>query len=291
MLIDSHCHIHDQKHHFDATTTLARARAAAVDKIIVIGTSPEDNLVAQKFAAAHDGVYWTYGLHPHECSKGDFSSTLFESIPPARTETYIPDGTEGSARSAVPSDAQRMTSPAEAGRSKNVLEKSRLVAIGEIGLDYHYQPYDRDRQIKLFEQMLDLAQTQNLPVICHVREAYDDFWPIVDNAKIKNVVLHSFSDDHANLQQALKRGFYIGVNGLATFAPIPLPPLEFMLLETDAPYLTPKPFRGKINEPSYVKHIAEWVASKFAVSLQIVAAQTTANAIKLFNFQDQNANR
>jgi len=163
------------------------------------------------------------------------------------------------------------------------LESSKLVAIGEIGLDYHYKPYDRAQQIKLFEAMLDLAQRQNLPIIFHVREAYEDFWPIVDNAGIKTAaVLHSFSDNETNLRAALRRNFYVGVNGLATFAPIPLPPLDRMLLETDAPYLTPAPFRGKINEPSYVKNIAEWVADKLQVSPHAVADQTTANATLAF---------
>ena len=243
MLIDSHCHIHDPQYNFDARPTLARAHAAGVDKIIVIGTSPEDNLAAQAFAETHQGAYWTYGLHPHECAKvgGEKIASCLTGKP---------------------------------------------VAIGEIGLDYHYQPFSREQQIKLFEQMLDLAQKQDLPVIFHVREAFDDFWPIVDNAGVKNAVLHSFSDNQTNLEEALKRGFYVGVNGLVTFAPIPLPPLEFMLLETDAPFLTPRPFRGKINQPSYVKNIAEWVAEKLQVPFDKVANQTTHNVTKLFKLQD-----
>jgi TatD DNase family protein len=284
MLIDTHCHIHDPQYNFDPKATLVRAHAAGVDKIIVIGTSPADNKIARTFAEAHSEVYWAYGAHPHEGTEVDFLSTFFESISPVRSKTYIPDATDGFASlEAVPSARQCMTFLTESGRSKNVLGKSKLVAIGEIGLDYHYQPFDRDAQIKLFERMLDLAQKQNLPIIFHVREAFDDFWPIVDNAGVKNAVLHSFSDNEANLQAAIKRNFYIGVNGIVTFANIPLPPLEYMLLETDAPYLTPRPFRGKINEPSYVKHIAEWVADKLKVSPVVVADQTTTSATQLFN--------
>ena len=265
MLIDSHCHIHDPQYNFDAKETLARAHANGVNKIIVIGTSPEDNLVAQKFAEAHDGVYWAYGFHPGELTTELAETTLFQTV---RSH-----------------DEDLATRPVTTG-PRSVSEKessSKLVAIGEIGLDYHYKPYDRERQIKLFEQMLDLAKKQNLPIIFHVREAFDDFWPIVDNAGVKNAVLHSFSDNEANLKAAIKRNFYVGINGLVTFAPIPLPPLEHMLLETDAPYLTPAPFRGKINEPSYIKNIAEWMADKLQVSFDTVENQTTSNATKLFN--------
>ena len=253
MLIDTHCHIHDKQYDFDAEQTLARARYAGVQKVIVIGTSSSDNLVAKEFADSHAGAYWSFGFHPSENPEG---KSLLES---------------------------------NFSNSRDLFEKldsGKLVAIGEIGLDYHYKPYDKKQQIKLFEQMLELAKKHNLPVIFHVREAFDDFWPIVDNAKIKHGVLHSFSDNKTNLEQALKRGFYIGTNGLVTFTDVPLPPLGHMLLETDAPYLTPRPFRGKINEPSYVKNIAEWVADKLKVSLDTVADQTTANATKLFNLKD-----
>jgi TatD DNase family protein len=173
--------------------------------------------------------------------------------------------------------------PGESGEfSEEILKDDKLVAVGEIGLDYHYKPFDRGAQIKLFERMLELANKTNLPVIFHVREAFEDFWPIVDNARIKNAVLHSYSDDKDNLEQALNRDYFVGVNGLVTFAPIPLPPLEKMLLETDAPFLTPTPFRGKVNEPAYVKNIAEWISTKTGVELEVVADITTRNARELF---------
>lgn len=244
MLVDTHCHIHDPQYNFDPATTLKNAHAAGVDKIIVIGTSPADNLIAKNFAAQHDGVYWSYGYHPGEFHAGSASPSL--------------------------KDLAALADP-------------KLVAVGEVGLDYHYQPFDRRQQIRLFEQMIELALKQNLPLVFHVREAFDDFWPIVDNARVKNAVLHSFSDNSTNLQKAIDRGFYIGTNGIVTFAPIPLPSLKNMLLETDAPYLTPSPFRGKINQPSYVKNIAEWVASQLRLPFDTVAKATTTNAATLFN--------
>ena len=131
--------------------------------------------------------------------------------------------------------------------------------------------------------MLALAIANNLPCIFHVREAFPDFWPIIDNFRIKNAVLHSFSDNQKNLEIALAHDFYIGVNGLATFTPLPIPPLEKILLETDAPYLTPVPFRGKINEPAYIPEIARWLSTHFGTTLEQVAEITTQNAKRLFN--------
>ena len=161
----------------------------------------------------------------------------------------------------------------------------KLVSIGEIGLDYHYEPFDRAAQIRRLEMMLDLAVRKKLAVNFHVRDAFFDFWPIVDGFQLpRGAVLHSFSDNEENLKQAIDRGMFVGVNGMVTFTELPLPPLEWMVLETDAPFLTPVPFRGKINEPSYVKNIAEKVAAKLQKRLDEVEEITTANAEKLFKF-------
>ena len=161
----------------------------------------------------------------------------------------------------------------------------RLVAIGEGGLDYHYDGYNREAQIKLFEEMLQLAKDNNLPVSFHVREAFDDFFAVMANfPEIKGVV-HSFSDNKKNLRRILDNtDFYIGVNGLATYSTLPTPPLERILLETDAPFLTPAPFRGKINECGYIKEIAEWLSNKLNISFDQVEKETTKNAEKLFKF-------
>lgn len=162
--------------------------------------------------------------------------------------------------------------------------KGNPVAIGEVGLDYHYPGYDRTVQIKLFEQMLQLAADNDLPVSFHVREAFDDFFPVVANfPKIRGVV-HSFSDNKKNLKRILaETDFYVGVNGLATYSTLPTPPLERMVLETDAPFLTPKPFRGIINEPAYVPKVAEWLAGKLGLEYKIIERETTKNAEELFH--------
>lgn len=219
---------------------LKRAKEKGIEKIICIGTSPEDSMAARDFAAKHDNVYWTYGVHPSE-----------ENI-------------------------------------KNLFKKDdKLVAIGEVGLDYHYEGYDREKQIELFEEMLQLAKDNNLPVSFHVREAFDDFFAVVANFPEVRGVVHSFSDNKKNLKRILdKTDFYVGVNGMATYSTLPTPPLDRILLETDAPFLTPVPFRGIINECGYIREVAEWLSTKLAVNFKEVECETTKNAEKLFHFKN-----
>ncbi|MBR2659304.1 TatD family hydrolase [Candidatus Saccharibacteria bacterium] len=277
MLIDTHCHIHDldtfkfalsrqpvsQKFlkknpdfpheitDFDPDKILARAVKNGVEQVICVGTSHQDSLRARDFAAKHPGtVFWSYGIHPDEAESDEASDTLFSSE----------------------------------------FANETPVAIGEVGLDYRAgapRPgvTARAAQIKLFEVMLDLAIKHNLPLIFHVRDAFDDFFAILNNFQDVTGVVHSFSDTPANLKKSLDRGFYIGVNGLATFADIPLPPTDRLLLETDAPFLTPKPFRGTINEAARIKDICAYISRVKGVSEQEMAQITTENARKLFRLQ------
>lgn len=241
MLVDSHCHLHDD-FPIPVDEALKKSHENEVDKIIVIGTSPADSENACKFANAHDEVFWTFGYHPEEF------------------------------------DGNREKLEKDLEEAKKLLELSKLVGIGEIGLDYHFPPTDKQAQWFLLENMLQIAQDLKLPVSFHVRDAFEDFWPIFDNFKLPPSVLHSYTDSDENIEQGLKRGLYFGVNGIATFAKISHPPVERILLETDAPYLTPKPFRGKINESAYIRNIAEWAAEYYNLSLDEVAEITTKNA-------------
>ena len=162
---------------------------------------------------------------------------------------------------------------------------NRPVAIGEVGLDYHYGENDKLDQARLLEEMLDLAIREDLPLIFHVREAFDDFFAILDNfstAKIRGVV-HSFSDNKKNLKKSLERDFYIGVNGLATYSTLPMPPIERILLETDAPFLAPVPLRGQTNQPVNVHYVAKWLAEKLGLDFEEIARITTENSETLFN--------
>lgn len=237
-----------------------RAKTNGVEKIVCIGTSHEDSLAAKDFADKHDNVYWTYGIHPEnaisEFQFGGFRSAAARGLAPAAHG----DG--------------------PAGRDP---ERSSLVAIGEVGLDYHYDGYDRDAQIKLFREMLELAKTNDLPVSFHVREAYDDFFEVIKDYPEVRGVVHSFTDSKKNLKRILNEtNFYVGVNGLATYSTLPTPPLERIVLETDAPFLTPTPFRGIINECAYVRNIAEWLSEKLGVDLETIERKTTKNAERLY---------
>lgn len=272
MLIDTHCHLHDlewftpeQRAEF-----LRNAYENDVKKIICIGTNHTDSLNARTFAAEHDGVYWTYGIHPEFAGqyKNDSSATT---------------GAERSEQ--APHDDGRARTGLEKNGKANLKRRNFPLAIGEIGLDYHYEGYDRTAQIKLFEQMLQLATDYDLPVSLHIREAFPDAFAVLDNFPNTRGVVHSFTGSKKNLKQALERGFYIGVNGLATYTTPPLPPLNRILLETDAPFLTPVPFRGTINRPGYVHQIATYLATKLGVTELNIAEQTTRNARELFKFQ------
>lgn len=156
------------------------------------------------------------------------------------------------------------------------------VAIGEVGLDYHYEGYNREKQIRLFEEMLQLAIDHDLPVSFHIREAFADFFPVAANFPTLRGVVHSFTDSKKVLKRLLNETeFYIGVNGLATYSTLPMPPLERILLETDAPFLAPIPYRGETNEPAYIKNIAEWLAKKTEIPFDEIAKITTKNAMDL----------
>lgn len=247
MLIDTHCHLHDNQWFTPEQQAefLQSARQNNVQKIICIGTNHQDSLKARDFATQHEDVYWTYGIHPEFAGEIDLASVADEV--------------------------------------KKALGDGLPAAIGEIGLDYHYDGYDRGKQIKLFEQMLQIARDFDLPVSLHLREAFADVWPVLDNFSGLRGVVHSFTGSKRDLRQALERNFYVGVNGLATYTTPALPPLENMLLETDAPFLTPVPYRGTINSPQHVRDIALYLSEKLGVAFETIVEQTTNNARRLFH--------
>ena len=262
MLIDSHCHLHDREFFTteQAEEMILRARKRGVEKIICIGTSHEDSLAARDFAKSHENVYWTYGIHPEHTT-----SLSYLGASPTGPSPWTADARPRAAALRTP------------------LHQDKLVAVGEVGLDYHYEEYDREAQIKLFEEMLQTAIDNDLPVSFHVREAFPDFFAVVGNfPKIRGVV-HSFTDSKKVLKRILdETDFYVGVNGLATYSTLPTPPLERVLLETDAPFLAPIPHRGETNEPAYIAEIAKWLAEKLDTSAYEVAKTTTDNVFDLF---------
>ncbi len=247
MLVDTHCHIHESNYSLPLEEVFASAAEAEVSKYICVGTSEESSLQAVEFAAQHDEAFAAIGVHPH-------------------------DTKDGYAQIATLADGH-----------------DTVVAVGEIGLDYFYSHSPRDVQIEALKAQIEVALKHDLPIIFHVREAFDDFWPIFDSYPAIRGVLHSYTDSKENLDIALSKGLYIGVNGISTFtkdesqkAMFDAVPLNRLLFETDAPFLTPAPYRGKINKPALVKTIAEYHANRRGVSLEAISAATTANARALF---------
>ena len=168
-------------------------------------------------------------------------------------------------------------------------DEPTIEVLSEIGLDYFYDHSPREVQIERLREQLQIATDYNLPVSFHVREAFQDFWPVLDEFPGIAGVMHSFADTKENADEALKRGLFIGVNGISTFTKdesqqhlFAALPLEKIVLETDAPFLTPKPFRGKMNLPAYVGRVAEHQAMLKNVSPTDVMRMTTANAKSIF---------
>lgn len=248
-LVDSHCHIHDEAFFAGEEREAVYQRAEeAGTYAILVGTSESDSRAAITFASMHKNASAVVGVHPHDTRHGwdDIGVILKEG-------------------------------------SKDV------VGVGEIGLDYFYDNSPRDIQLEALSQQLQWALDYNLPVSFHVREAFEDFWPVFDNFSGLRGVLHSFTDTSKTLEAALARGLYIGVNGISTFTKqadqqemFLRIPLDRMLLETDAPFLTPKPYRGKVNEPAFVRFVAEHHANTRQCEYEVLAQQTTANAQALF---------
>lgn len=265
-LFDTHCHLHElvkkltpvyDKWRSDGVErtpegVIASAEEAGVNRLLCIGTSYPDSELAVNFAQNHENIWASIGIHPHEAQT-------------ALTEGHL--------------DAFR-----------GLVGRPKVVAVGECGLDYFYNHSPREAQIEVLRFQLDLAAEHDLPVSFHVREAFDDFWPVFDGygGKIRGV-LHSFTDTALNLQKALERGLYIGVNGIATFASAGQKsviyrtiPQQSLLLETDSPFLTPVPFRGKVCESKHVRVTAEFLSGLRDEKLEDLARSTTANAQRLF---------
>ena len=255
-LIDSHCHLHDTEFFSEGREEVYTRAIEAGVAMFCVGTDERSSREAVEFAESHDDTWAIVGVHPHEAKGGwaDIERVLRENC-----------------------------------GSRVARGEASIIGIGEIGLDYFYTHSSREQQIHALEAQLQLATDYDLPVSFHVREAFDDFWPVFENFHGVRGVLHSFTDTQANLDRGFSRGLYVGVNGISTFtrdtaqrnlyATIPL---ERMLVETDAPYLTPVPLRGKMNEPGYVRLVVDFWAQKRGISFDELARATTQNARRLF---------
>ncbi|HUC79193.1 MAG TPA: TatD family hydrolase [Candidatus Saccharimonadales bacterium] len=251
-LVDTHCHIHSSDYPITASEVFIKANIVGVDKIICVGTDLSDSQKAIEFANKYDNTWASIGIHPHEADKYVGSKDLLNKF-------------------------------------SNLVNSSKVIAIGECGLDYFYNHSSKTAQTELLKFQIELAIEHSLPLIFHVRDAFDDFWSILDKYPTLTGVVHSFTDSITNLNIAINRGYMIGVNGISTFTKNPDQiemykqiPISSLVLETDSPYLTPAPFRGIICEPKHIKVVADFLVKLRGETLENLANQTTKNAKILF---------
>ena len=251
MLIDSHAHIDDDRFDADRDEVLSRARATGVDLIVNIGADMASSARSVALAEQYPQVYATVGMHPHD------------------------------AKDMREQDYQQLVRWAA---------QPKVVAIGEIGLDYHYDLSPRPVQQEVFLRQLDIARQTGKPFVVHEREAHADTFEIIRSAaKGLEGVFHCFSGSVETARQYLKLGFYVSIAGPVTFPKSAKTkevaryvPLDRLLVETDSPYLTPQAFRGRRNEPAYVRLVAEEIAALRDLSLEELARATSENACRLF---------
>lgn len=251
-LIDTHCHLDFPEFSKDFEEVLARARLAGVQKFVNPGVELSNSRAAVALAEKFDGVFAAVGIHPHAADSID------EKI-------------------------------------LNELEKlaasEKVVAVGEIGLDFFKMLNSKEIQKEAFKLQLALAEKLNLPVIIHSRAADSEIFEILDGFEVRGV-FHCFGSDWDFAQEVLKRGFFIGLTGIVTFSNAKnihevatKIPLKKLLIETDAPFLSPQKFRGQRCEPAFVREVAGTIAKLRGISAEEVAEKTTENAERLFELQ------
>jgi TatD DNase family protein len=269
--VDTHCHIHEAAYLAQLRTEtkqryqkagspsaddmIVAAKAADVTRLLCVGTTLEDSEVAVDFIKSRPNTWASIGIHPHDA------------------KDYV--GNEKALK-----------------RFAALAKKPKVVAVGECGLDYYYTHSMKPDQEAVLRFQIELALEHDLPMIFHIRDAFDDFWPIFDEYKGIRGVIHSFSATHKELDQILDRGLYVGLNGIMTFTTrkeqieaAKAIPLSKLLLETDAPFLTPTPYRGTICEPKHIRVTAEFLADLRREPLDELAHRTSENAESVFGLR------
>ncbi|MCF6459462.1 TatD family hydrolase [Clostridium sp. Cult3] len=252
MLIDSHAHLDDTRFDKDRDELIKSLKDVGVDLVINPGADLQSSIKSVSLSEQYDNIYAAVGIHPHSAKEMD-ESTL-EVL-------------------------------------KSFTNREKVVAIGEIGLDYYYDNSPRDIQKHRFIEQLDLAKEVDLPVIIHSRDAAGDTFDILKSAQDGSLkgVLHCYSGSVEMALEYIKLGFYISIAGPVTFKNARIVkevaktvPMDRLLIETDSPYLTPEPYRGKRNEPVYVRQVAGTIAELRGISFEEVATKTSENTKKLF---------
>ncbi len=257
MLFDTHVHLNAWQFKEDREETIQRAFDAGVRYMVVVGFDHETIPLAIEIAEKYDTIYAAVGWHPV--------------------------------------DAIDMTEK-ELAWIEELSHHPKVVAIGEMGLDYHWDKSPKDMQAEVFRKQIRLAKKRKMPIIIHNREATEDIIAILEEENAKEIggIMHCYSDSVKYVERCLDMNFYISLGGPVTFKNAPLPkevakevPFDRLLIETDAPYLAPHPKRGKRNEPAYVKLVAEKIAEIRGVTLEVVAEQTTKNAFQVFKIESK----
>jgi TatD DNase family protein len=248
-LVDSHVHLDDRKFDADREAVIERALAAGVERMMAIGTGggPPDLETAIRLAERYPFIAATIGVHPHDASK-------------ATPETFA--------------------------RLRELAAHPKVLAIGEIGLDYHYDFSPRDVQQSVFRKQLEIAAGAGKPIVIHSRESWADTMALVGQAH--RGIIHCFTGDSQQAREALDLGFHLAFGGVLTFPSAEavreaarMTPEDRLLVETDCPYLAPVPYRGKRNEPAFVVEVARRLAEVRGSTLHEIAAQTTRNFERL----------
>ena len=249
MLVDTHCHLGDPAYEPDLAEVVARAGAAGVAHIVVVGESRAAAERARGLAAADPRLSATAGVHPHAAAD------------------WTPD---------------------TAAWLRGALADPLVVAAGEMGLDYHYDFAPRDAQLAAFDAQLALAAEAGKPAVIHAREADDDVADLLERHPRTVAILHSYSSGPDLLQRGIALGHYVSFSGMVTFRnwrlddAVRLVPLDRLLVETDGPYLAPVPHRGRRNEPAFVRHTAERLAEVLGMPAEELIARTGENARRVF---------
>jgi TatD DNase family protein len=270
--IDSHCHLWD-----NGAELVAEAQRDGVEWVVDIGTDVERSIAALERARILPGVAATVGLHPHDADQGPAVLDVLERLIADAASENVPD-TNGNDAPAPGSD--------DAGEQA----RSRLVAVGECGLDYYYEHSDRASQREAFAAQIAMAHRYELALVIHSRDAWEDTFDVLDAEGVpERTVFHCFTGGPDEARAALDRGASVSFSGIVSFRnaaevrdAAALVPADRYLVETDAPYLAPVPNRGKQNRPSWVRFVGEAVAAARGVSTAQVAAETAANARRLF---------
>lgn len=255
MLIDSHAHLDDERFDRDRDRLIKSLKEDGIDLVINPGSDLQSSIKSVTLSEQYESIYAAVGVHPHSAKEMD-NSTI-EVL-------------------------------------KSFTARDKVVAIGEIGLDFYYDNSPRDIQRQRFIEQLDLAKEVDLPVIIHTRDAAQETFDILKEAQDGNLegVLHCYSGSVEMALEYIKLGFYISLAGPVTFKNARVSkevakriPLDKLLIETDSPYLTPEPNRGKRNEPIYVRYVAGTIAEIRGISFEEVATKTSENAKRLFRIK------